>query len=100
MMGSEKETKRQARIAERRQQMPKIHRSNYDEAVSGKSRKAAIKAFCLECVCWQKEEVRLCSSLACPLYPYRPYRKSNRCSEGLSFGAESMNSAKGNNYAG
>jgi len=65
---------RQAAIARRRADMPKVHRHNYDKAVSGKSMKAATKAFCLECVQWQKEEVRLCSSLACPLYPYRPYK--------------------------
>lgn len=61
-------------IEQRRKQMPNIHRANYDKAMRGKSKKAAIKAFCLMCVCWQKEEVRLCSDLACPLYPYRPYK--------------------------
>lgn len=86
---------REGRIAERRLQIPKIHRSNYDRAMKGKSMKAAIKAFCLECVCWQKEEVRLCTSLTCPLYPYRPYRSSNRCSERLSFGAELKRLDKG-----
>jgi hypothetical protein len=55
------------KIAERRLQMPKVHRTNYDRAMRGRSPKAAIKAHCLECVCWQKEEVRLCSSPACAL---------------------------------
>lgn len=68
------EEKRSEQIAKRRAQMPNIHIANYDKAMKGKSMKAAIKAFCLECVCWQKEEVRLCTSLACPLYPYRPYK--------------------------
>jgi hypothetical protein len=53
-----------------------VHRTNYDRAMRGRSPKAAIKAHCLECVCWQKEEVRLCSSPACALFPYRPYRIS------------------------
>ena len=70
--------KRAEKIAEREQQMPKVHRANYRGAVSGKSRRAAIKAFCLECVCWQKEEVRLCTALACPLYPYRPYQSGSK----------------------
>jgi hypothetical protein len=83
----------QEQIEQRRKQMPKIHRANYDDAVSGKSRKAAIKAFCLMCVQWQKEEVRLCTDLGCPLYPYRPYKnRAKRCSEELSFGVKSQNS--------
>jgi hypothetical protein len=90
------EEKRSERIAQRRSQIPKIHRANYDEAVSGKSRKAAIKAFCLECVCWQKEEVRLCTALACPLYSYRPYQEgSNDVDNRTGLGAESTKSGGG-----
>ena len=92
---------REEQIAERREQMPKIHRANYDKAMSGRSMKAAIKAFCLECVCGQKEEVRLCTDLACALYPYRPYKNSsNRHSKQRSLGVESENSGKGGDYAG
>jgi len=94
---------RQKNIAERRAQMPKIHRANYDKAMGGKSMKAAIKAFCLECVGWEKEEVRLCTGLACPLWPYRPYRLglkeavsvepcSKQAPQRLSFAAESTKS--------
>jgi len=84
---------REKQIAERREQMPKIHRANYDKAMKGRSMKAATKAFCLMCVQWQKEEVRLCTDLACPLYPYRPYKsRSKQASEGLSFGAGTTNS--------
>jgi hypothetical protein len=71
---TENQDDRHRQIDERRAQMPEIHRANYDKALRGKSMKAAIKAFCLECVCWQKEEVRLCTSFACPLYSYRPYK--------------------------
>ena len=31
----------------------------------------AIRKFCLECVCNQPEEVRLCAFPQCALYPYR-----------------------------
>jgi hypothetical protein len=55
-------------------QIPKIHQATYKSAMTGKSRKNAVKAFCLECVCWQKEEVRLCTDTGCPLYPYRSYK--------------------------
>ena len=91
MMKTQKE-----QIAERRNEMPEIHRANYDKAMRGKSMRAATKAFCLMCVQWQKEEVRLCTDLACPLYPYRPYKgKSNQRSERRSLGAESKKTGKG-----
>ncbi|MHC4133145.1 MAG: hypothetical protein ACYSSP_13040 [Planctomycetota bacterium] len=76
------------KITERRLQMPKVYRANYNQAMTGRSRRAAIKAFCLECVQWQKEEVRLCSSPQCSLYPYRPYRSSKKASESASFAQE------------
>jgi len=94
------ENHRTERIRKHRADIPKIHRKIYDRAMQGKSLKSAVKSFCLECVCWQKEEVRLCTSLACPLYPYRPYKqRSKQASKGVSFGAESKNSRRGDNYA-
>lgn len=93
-MTKELEAKRQEMIAEKRAEMPEVHRANYDKAVRGRSMKAVVKAFCLECVQWQKEEVRLCTSLACPMYPYRPYRISNQRSEGLSLEPESEKSGQ------
>jgi hypothetical protein len=83
--------KRQEKIAKRRADMPAVHRANYDLAVSGKSRKAAIKAFCLECVQWEKEEVRLCTALACPLYAFRPYKASKDCDNQPVLEPESKN---------
>lgn len=85
---------RQAAIAKRRADMPKIYRATYDKAVTGKSLRAAVKSFCAECCMWQRVEVRLCTSLACPLWACRPYRDrakrgSKNTSEGLSFSAES-----------
>lgn len=39
----------------------------------------AIRAKCLDCMCWQKTEVRLCPAEDCPIYAYRlgknPFRK-------------------------
>ena len=32
---------------------------------------AAIRAKCMDCVCWQQAEVRLCTATKCPLHPYR-----------------------------
>jgi len=84
---------RQEKIAERRADTPKVYRASYDRAVSGRSLRAAVNSFCIQCVMYQREEVRLCTSLACGLWPYRPYQGSSKnTSEGSDFGAESKNS--------
>lgn len=67
---------RQQQIAERRSQIPRAYQQTYDRAVKGKSLRAAINSFCLECVCWQIQEIRDCTDLACPLYAVRPYQES------------------------
>lgn len=77
-------SEREAKIAERRAQMPRSYRACYDKAVSGKSLRAAINSFCLECVCWQIEEIRNCTDLACPLYAARPYQLPQNAHEGCS----------------
>lgn len=51
---------------------PKKYQQVYLRAISGKSRKAAVRSFCIECVGWQISEVRKCTCTACQLYPYRP----------------------------
>ena len=71
-------------ITRRRNQIPRLHRANYDKAMSGKSMKAAIKAHCLECMHWQKKEVSHCTSYGCALYPYRPYKTAKEASEAIS----------------
>ena len=93
--GSKSSKNRSEQIENRRKEIPDIHQANYGKAMKGKSMKAGIKTFCLMCVCWQKEEVRLCTDLACPLYPYRPYRISKQASEEHSFITESTNKNKG-----
>ena len=45
-----------------------------ERAYSGNSRTAAIKAFCLRCVGYIREDVRNCTALKCPLHQYRPYQ--------------------------
>jgi len=61
-------------IIKHRDQIPKKYRAIYDKAMRGRSIKAAVKAQCLECTGWKREEIRLCSCPACPLYFYRPYK--------------------------
>ena len=62
------------KVLARSAQMPEIYRSNYSRAMSGKSPAAGIKAHCLMCVGWQREEVKQCTAPACPFFPYRPYQ--------------------------
>ncbi|KKL07231.1 hypothetical protein LCGC14_2588050, partial [marine sediment metagenome] len=53
--------------------MPRIYRKNYLAAVEGRATpRNAIKAFCLECMGWQRNEVSGCSTIDCPLNLYRP----------------------------
>jgi hypothetical protein len=61
------------RIIQRRVDMPRSYRRTYDRALSGNSLRAAVKAQCLECMGWQREEVRVCTAYPCPLWPYRDY---------------------------
>jgi hypothetical protein len=80
---------------ERREQMPKACRATYNLAMTGKSRKAAMAAFCAECMGYQVAEVFRCTDVGCPLYPYRP---SSRASQGMpesnGDGAEGPNGPK------
>jgi len=67
-----------AKVALKLAGMPAKYRGTYKKAMTGKSLRAGANAFCLECVGWQREEVRLCTSPACPLYPYRPYQGTRK----------------------
>jgi hypothetical protein len=42
-------------------------------AASGR-KPGCIGLCCLDCCCWQREEVRHCTCVACPLWPVRPYQ--------------------------
>ena len=76
MTNSKEESRK--RIAEHRAQIPKLYRGIYDKAVTGKSRKAAMHVFCLECCGWQIKEVHACSDTGCSLYPYRPKPRASQ----------------------
>ena len=46
----------------------------FEQAYSGNSRCAGIKAHCLEC-CWMdRKAIRECTSSQCGIWLYRPYR--------------------------
>ena len=39
--------------------------------------RGAIKAFCLQCVGYNRQDVAGCTAFACPLHKYRPYQKGD-----------------------
>ena len=38
----------------------------------------AIRKKCLDCSCYQPKEVRLCTVIDCPIYPYRMGRRPDQ----------------------
>lgn len=51
--------------------VPTKYHPLFKRAYSGRSRKAAIRANCLECMCFSEKEVRTCPIPHCPMYLYR-----------------------------
>ena len=51
--------------------VPRKYRGLYGRAWRRSSRKAAVRAKCLECVGWLPTEVEACTSPNCPLFRYR-----------------------------
>jgi hypothetical protein len=45
----------------------------------------AIRFHCLECIGWKPSEVKNCTSILCPLYPYRSGSNSERKGIGKNF---------------
>ncbi len=72
------ENLRRQKISKRIAEIPKKYRRIYKKAVETNNKSAAIEAFCLECICWQKNEIINCSCLTCPLFGVRPYTKGQK----------------------
>ena len=51
--------------------VPKKYQKIYKKALLKRKKSAAIKAFCLECTCWQENEIINCNSISCPLHELR-----------------------------
>jgi len=85
------------RIAQHRTEMPRRFRDNYDRAMSGKTRKAAMYLFCCERSGYEIREVHRCTRPECPLYPYRPRsRVSQGAPQSVPERPESTNAGKRN----
>jgi hypothetical protein len=57
---------------ERLKVIPKKYQKIFERAWTGKSRKAAVRAQCIECMGFSIKGIKECSSMACSLYGYRP----------------------------
>lgn len=62
--------KRAAKLRDVAKSAPR-YKGIFKRAFDGNSLRAAISAFCCECMGYAASEVESCTSLACPLYPYR-----------------------------
>lgn len=57
-------------------QDPESAKGTLREAFSGAaSPRRAIKAMCLACVGFQREQITNCTGYSCPLWAYRPFQK-------------------------
>jgi hypothetical protein len=54
---------------------PERCRGILKRAYGGQSKAAGVKAFCLRCTGYSREDVKDCTAYACPLWPYRPYQQ-------------------------
>ena len=68
------EAKRAARLKDVQSDAPR-YLNTFRRAYAGKSLRAAVNAFCIECVGFDAAEVTACTAPACPLFPYRPGRR-------------------------
>lgn len=59
--------------------IPNSYRKLWLDSFDGTASKTrALKAKCLECSAYQKEEIRGCPARQCPLWRYRPYKTSEK----------------------
>ena len=68
------EAKRAERLKDVQRDAPR-YLNTLRRAYAGKSLRAAVNAFCIECVGFDAAEVKRCTAPACPLYAQRPGRR-------------------------
>lgn len=59
------------------EQAPDLYKAPLERLYFGtgqKSRALAVKLKCLDCCCFQREEVRRCPVASCPLWGLRPFQ--------------------------
>ncbi len=66
---------RAAKVVEFLEKTPVLYRGQMERAFLAKSSpRGAIKAMCLSCSCFVREEITHCQVALCPLHAYRPYQ--------------------------
>lgn len=60
------------------------YRQIFQRAYTTPSKSAAIKAFCLRCAGYLKNEVRDCTAKGCPLWTHRPYQQDSNAEDAES----------------
>lgn len=71
----EPEGERAKAVATRAASSPSSARKGYLAAAHGRvGARSAVKAFCLQCTGYDRDSVRNCTALACPLWAYRPFQ--------------------------
>ena len=73
--GKSAQTPSQSEVTRFVSQIPTRYRGLVERALAGEAfRPQAVKAKCLDCSCYQIDEVRHCQVWRCPLWRYRPYQ--------------------------
>ena len=73
----EMERKRAKRLEAVRRDAPR-YLDTFRRAYAGKSLRAAVNAFCVECQGYDPAAVKDCTAPACPLFTHRPGRQKAR----------------------
>jgi hypothetical protein len=55
-------------------EVPTSYRTIFKKAFTTNRKTLGIKAFCLRCVGYLREDVRNCTAKGCPLWTHRPYQ--------------------------
>jgi hypothetical protein len=71
-------SKREAQVARILANTPQSAQNSLARAFSGAaSPRAAIKAQCLQCVGFDRNEIKNCTGWSCPLWSYRPFQEAD-----------------------
>ena len=64
-----------------RKNIPTKYVELYKKSKSGKSRTAAMKMQCIECCGYNLSEVHKCTDHGCPLFEFRPQKRTVKTSD-------------------
>ena len=63
------------RLSDIKKHNPKLHPLFFRVYAGQTGLTEAVKAKCLDCCCWQTDEITNCTVLACPIWAHRPYQR-------------------------